>query len=911
MFKRLILLVLVCLLGVGGYSYFKFWHKPEAGSLWDLVPGNAVFVYESERFLEAYEEIKTQGSWQRISSIEAVRSLDSSFQYLERVFGKNNLEAMLANNQYLVSGSIVASNRFDFTHFMAFKDVTHHAIASSIINDLVQKKGFSLSTRTYLGSTISELSDHSNKVVFSYLLYENYFVGSCEPILVEDAIRALNDSQLGSFSTATNQLERRIVKLKSDHGNLYVQSKRVTEMLKVFLSAGIPLNNTQTTGISNTFLDVQFHEEHVSLTGFGFGGEGVLSLFTGDNGSANTMTDLLPENTAVFYHTSFSNAENHIENLNALVESNKEAHQLRADLMASYDFDVNTILQFINEEYGLICLPGQKDNAFNHLTLFKTENREEVLTYLKILVDRIANKNTSFVLEEDYLEYRIYSLEFPHFPCALFGDMYKGGGVTYYTSIDEYIVMGESLKDLRYLIDQIVEENTWGKSLVKNQFINLTNAEANFSIYFNTEEILEGYAPLLKPDWSVAYEDSKEGLLNMKMGAIQWSSIEDKFYNNVLLYMPSNRRNVIASKEKQVLSNVGFSTNLITKPYVVRNFKNGSFEVLLQDKSQQLLLADKNNNIKVLRSVEGELVTDIHTLDYYKNGKLQYLFATSTQVHLVDRNGNSVEGYPYQVSTEGSIIHLSLIDYNKTKDYRVAVVDDKGSIYLMDKTGKQLKGWNPRQVYSPLCAPLRHKRVINKDYMIAVAENGDIHVFKRNGNVVSGFPVTLGKTIKNEFFFRPGNGEKQSLITVLANSGELFSVNLKGAITARKQLYRPDSKSLFKMAIDASQKSFILGRTSSTGITIMDSKGEELFSKDYINASNTEIQYYYFGRGNQLILIHDLDNKLTYIFDKKGKALVDKPLASNGKVSVLHFSRSDLYKIYHAHGNELEVLELK
>ncbi len=75
-----------------------------------------------------------------------------------------------------------------------------------------------------------------------------------------------------------------------------------------------------------------------------------------------------------------------------------------------------------------------------------------------------------------------------------------------------------------------------------------------------------------------------------------------------------------------------------------------------------------------------KIVTDIHQIDYLKNGKLQYLFATHNQLQLVDRNGKIVEGFPKKLPKGVEADQLALVDYDNTKVYRFLVSDKNGKL---------------------------------------------------------------------------------------------------------------------------------------------------------------------------------------------------------------------------------------
>jgi hypothetical protein len=64
-------------------------------------------------------------------------------------------------------------------------------------------------------------------------------------------------------------------------------------------------------------------------------------------------------------------------------------------------------------------------------------------------------------------------------------------------------------------------------------------------------------------------------------------------------------------------------------------------------------------------ALEGPIMGSVQQLDFYKNGKLQYLFNTAEKIHLIDRNGNYVERYPIALRSPATS-PLALFDYERT-----------------------------------------------------------------------------------------------------------------------------------------------------------------------------------------------------------------------------------------------------
>ena len=72
---------------------------------------------------------------------------------------------------------------------------------------------------------------------------------------------------------------------------------------------------------------------------------------------------------------------------------------------------------------------------------------------------------------------------------------------------------------------------------------------------------------------------------------------------------------------------------------------------------------------------------------YYKNNKKQILFSSSNKVYSYDRKGNSLIGFPFINPSESAIKFLNVIDYDKSKRYRIITSHDNGEIYFLNKNG--------------------------------------------------------------------------------------------------------------------------------------------------------------------------------------------------------------------------------
>lgn len=136
-----------------------------------------------------------------------------------------------------------------------------------------------------------------------------------------------------------------------------------------------------------------------------------------------------------------------------------------------------------------------------------------------------------------------------------------------------------------------------------------------------------------------------------------------------------------------------------------------------------------------------------------------------------------------------------------------------------------------------------------------------------------------------------------------------MSFNLEGRIVRQQQLYKPDADTRFMLVPDTQNKGFLIVRQSRHRLSLLDSKGELLFEKDYLVAARVAVQYYNFGVDKELIAITDPDEEFTYLYDGKGVLLNFEPLNSCCPLSIRYQEEENSYEIYKSFNTKLSALK--
>ena len=119
------------------------------------------------------------------------------------------------------------------------------------------------------------------------------------------------------------------------------------------------------------------------------------------------------------------------------------------------------------------------------------------------------------------------------FPEKIFYPLISGFNTSYYTSAGKTIFIGEDLDELKRYLDDIDKEDTWGKSVAQNQYLESTLLESNISLFINTPRIWSLLETSLRPRWKKFVKENRNLLRSLGMGAAQFSHLNDSYYTNV------------------------------------------------------------------------------------------------------------------------------------------------------------------------------------------------------------------------------------------------------------------------------------------------------------------------------------------------------------------------------------------
>lgn len=453
----------------------------------------------------------------------------------------------------------------------------------------------------------------------------------------------------------------------------------------------------------------------------------------------------------------------------------------------------------------------------------------------KTLIEEFISTNDNV---ESHKDVSIFKFDQPQFfqssaiPFLAFKD------VNFFFSIEDFYIFSNKTEILKTIIDSKLNNQTLSESEKFKSLSAQLAKDSHFLIYKN--------------------EYGLKSFLGKSANGYNANATQFIFDNNI------THVNGIISKHKKARStntvsedfSIKLSQSIIMQPQPVKNHITGDYDIVTQDADNTLYLISNNGTIRWTRKLNAPVLGKVEQIDAYKNRRLQLTFATKNRVYVIDRNGKDVGEFPLKFNDDITQ-PLSVFDYDKNKNYRLLVTQDK-NLLMYDAKGKSIKGFNYDGANNTIASQPKHFRVSTKDYIV-FSDSNKLEILNRKGK--------QRVDVKGEIEFSDNPiFNYRNKFTTLNTNNQLVSVDTRGNINLKPIDLQASAQ------IDATSKTIAaLGENQLK----INSKVVDLEFGDY---TDTKIFYV----GNKLyITITDLQSKKLYVYDSQAKLLPNFPVYAN------------------------------
>jgi hypothetical protein len=868
-----------------GYFAYEYLLKKKAVSVWNLVPDNALLVYEKGDCANCVQTVSNSAPFRILAEASLfTKSADSLKSMLQSV----------TSNKYVLSLHTTRKDEFDLIFYLPVDPASWKNLSEKVKvrNSKLTKRGFD-------GLEIHEINVGGQ--VFSWVLIEEIWVGSFTPFLIEDVIRSYHSDQ-GFVKKISNKNFR---VSSGDAGNLYIQFDKISEWLSIF---GTENNATAKLFGESVFLDVKTENGNITLNGFNSDSTNrskyLLSIFKNQSPVAFSLKQYVTDRTVVLYSFGLSNGSLFRSDLNQFLKVNKIKTADSLELIGkSSGIDFNKLYSGIHREISVCLTESSSKKKNSKVLMIETQNPSEWLNAFQTLSNKYSIDTLFY---EQFSNYIIKEVPLYRFPEKLFFPLITGFDKSFYTSIDNTIFIADDVDELKNFLDDIDDENTWGKSVTHNSFLETTLLESNVSVYVNASKVWNVLTPGLHPKWRQFARQHQQLLQTIELSAFQCSHLNGNYYTNISLNYSESNKGFESDKKAKEHFAVNFTSN-VSGMYSVKSHVNRADEILIQDSINDLSLVSSDGVTLWKTSIGKPITSQVSQIDFFNNGKLQYFFTTSDEIHVIDRLGNYVEPYPIKMPAS-SVTYGNVVDYDRSKKYRFLISDGEGKLWMFDKAGNNLEGWSSKATGGSLLSAPRHYRIQGKDYVVAIRKDGVVNLYTRRGEIVKNFPLNLQTRLSGDYFLERGNSLATTNLIVVSTDGFKIRISMDGKVQSRETLLKTSVSSRFGLVNEQHGKSYFVYQQDSRQTSLHDAEGSKIFINESIGLDALEISCYDFGSGKLYTSLTDATQGMTYIYDSSGIPVTSAPI--NATMLDLRLQTNNDIRIFFVRNNSLIIQSL-
>jgi len=784
MFKKILAILLPILFVAGGvyfYLHSKKVEVPEDTAV-KAIPIDASFILESRKTLPLWKLISENSNiWKEFSDISSLSELDGQLKTLDSAVRENrDLEAILENEPLFVSAHINGMNHFNYL-FVCSVPANSQAALTAYLDSL---KGNSPANNLQYEETTIHCLQIDEKNMFYYTISNGIFISSFGPALIKESLRQLETG----ISLMNNAYFTKVLHTSGgqSEAHVFVNLQTFTNVSSSLFNRSFypTLSSMQDLG-QWMGLDVTINPDELIMTGFtdcDSTGSQFLNLFQHQSSHEIRVASVAPANTAFMVcHELSDYGLFHKNYLQYLGVHNKNRSRSEWIARIEQDYGVGIEKYFYpwihNEIAQIVTEPSDSTLQNDTYVLLEATDINVAMNKLTTLADTMASRKKVKLVDSGYMHHEIRSLNVDNVTGNILGSCFDGVTKSWFTSVGNYVVFANSMNALKTFIYEyeggnILEKDSYYKDYIRQHI----ESESGIYIYNNLMLSPVLYAKYLDKGCTGELKKMKDVFGKFNAASIQFSSLQGMFYTNIYF-----KRNPTYRKEINSLWQIALDTTLATHPYWVKDYISHGEYVLVEDKNESVYLLNNNGHIEWKKKIEGYIQSPIFEVDALRNRKIQYAFNTSDNIILLDRKGNSMDGFPVKLKYFASA-PLSVFDYDNNRNYKLLLPGSDLKIHAYDLTGKPVKGWNMPETREIVKCPVHYCQIDKKDYIIAIDDAGKVYVVDRKGDEKMNLDNRMPAHLK-DFYLTCGNSPSNSYIIANDSLGTVFKLSLSGELS--------------------------------------------------------------------------------------------------------------------------------
>jgi hypothetical protein len=864
------------------------------------VPTNPLYILETEDlpFL-SHKVLRNKNLSSILSEFELTKGFFGELYFIDSLINNNKEIKQFLNNQTVViSSHVLGQNDIEYLFITgSVKNKKNREQLKEILQTIDSNTQFE--NISFAGAEIVKFSPAKKNEIY-YTFFEDYFLISKSEIVLQRSIKNINSG--ANLFTNTNFKKLFKNSKKNIDARLYLHYQNFFKAYRNRFNSAFADKLVILSNFADwTALDVSVNRKDIKMNGHTTLKPEIqyLSLVKNVQPRKVDLLSILPEKTSAIIQMNIGKGtdfryvyEDFMANINKLND-----HQIQiAEFHNRFniDIDLNSLYNYVDDEIALIYedvnKTGKDHNSYLLIEVNNIDNAKDFLSKItEIHIKKHSLNQTAYKHVFSYdSEYTIERIPVKNIPELYFGSIFSSFNAEYYTFIKDFLIFAETENEIKDFIESYMQDKTFKRKSNAYDLIKSHPSQSNVFLYIDIVQSSEILSNIFTKDNSKTLLSQKELIKSIQGPIIQFISDSYPLYTTFTISLEKEKR-----EQTETVWEVRLDTIIATKPSIILNHNTEEKEIVIQDAANKLYLINKNGEILWTRQLDGKIMSDIEQIDFYENNKLQIVFNTENNIYCIDRNGNWLEGFPVKLKSKATN-GLSLIDYDKNKNYRMLIATNGNRVYLYDKTGKLIDGWEFEKTAGKVTQKIKLFQNNGKDYLV-FRDNTNIYILNRRGQERVKLEVNFSLSQYSEVYFSKSNSFQKAHFCITNPAGTVFKIYEDGKI---------EQKELKKYS---SFHYFIYEDINGDGINdyiFTDNNRTEVFNgKDekriFIKNFNTDISYnpnvYVFSESD--VRLGTSSGKKIFLIDNTGEMIENFPLTGAGMFSITNFDQSGVFSL--------------
>lgn len=292
----------------------------------------------------------------------------------------------------------------------------------------------------------------------------------------------------------------------------------------------------------------------------------------------------------------------------------------------------------------------------------------------------VGTENKSF---KEYVP-ATHSWPYASFVSSVFGDMFQLKDETCFTYINGWIVSG-SMDAVEMYVNGRILDYDLTEYMADAGRKDMLAAEASLVAYFSLGEYPAGHKDIFADPVSEAVRPLYQGCDYCPAVFVLTKGKE-----GVNGRLQVSRLDMMKTKAPQFERD---TTVVIPQgPFKVRNSATGRTNLLYQNEHGAICLKEEDGKGLWGVPFKEKMCGAVGEVDYYANGKIQFVFAAGSKIYIIDRLGNYVNGFPIDLGKD-ILLGPDVYDFNRKKAYNIMVLHKDFTVDMYNLKGKKPDSW--------------------------------------------------------------------------------------------------------------------------------------------------------------------------------------------------------------------------